>query len=341
MIRKRYLEVLGTSNLRSYVYDTIEKLLASLRNCCADSLPVRVSQIAAEFQVEPRPRFDSIPADGQIRFVPELNKFVITLKRSIRQLPSSGSGTAESSLPSATVRQRFTYAHEFAHRFFFVSDENGYWERAVSVAVRRVAPELANDALRRLIKSEEGSCNVIARSLLVPRELLQRAITGTFPSSQDAGFLVQLGALARMFKVSDECVFVRLQQARSDRELAISPTLCALMIAQSEKVGAGQLSVSRLRVVSSLLPERLQDAEITPLFPGMCIDNLGEELTSLGANVIKRDRDATGRATLPLTLTVKGPGTSSRQRFLLDGWYSVICRASSNRAWIWGSVVPE
>jgi hypothetical protein len=341
MIRKRYLEALGASNLRSYVQGTIEKLLTSLHNRCADNLPVRVSQIAEEFQIEPQPRFDAIPADGQIRFVPELKKFVITLKRSNRQLPSSAAGTIESSLPSATARQRFTYAHEFAHRFFFVPGESGYWERAVSVAVRGAPPELANDALRKLIKSEEASCNAIARSLLVPRDLLQRAIGGTFPSSQNSKFLVELTALARMFKVSDECVFVRLQQARSDRDVAISPTLCALMIAQSEKVGAGQLSASRLRIMSSLLPERLHGAEIRPLFPGIRVDNLGEDLVNLAANVIENKRDVMRRATVPLMFTVTGLGTFTRQKVVLDGWYSVICRGNSNRAWIWGSVVSQ
>jgi hypothetical protein len=311
--RKKYLQLLGASSAKDLEEQIVGTVVRALRDGPKANLPVRLSRVARQFKIRPRPELISGAHDGEITFEAAPGEFIIKL--------CSEGGTSLSDT-SPGPRMRFTYAHEFAHRFFYV-ESGEKWERALNVVTKDL--EVAEQMRHRITlrNTEEGLCNRIARRLLIPDDFVaENCPTGKWFAKGET-FFTQLTTVARSLGVSRDCLLVRLQDAVSERT-----SNCALIVGYS-KGPITQRSASKLRIISGLFPSSLGPAAPRQFYPGAEWAKFGEVAFNFVASRLQAGRPASSDATLHLR--VRGRDAD----LALRGWSRII---SAQSILIWGQL---
>lgn len=202
--------------------------LASIRKELAPSLPVRLSTVARHFGIEPIPRFDA-HVEGELAYDSHRCLFVIHLNPQCE--PSNRRKMTGTSV--ALARARFTYAHEFCHRFCYVNRGTD-WTRVME-EVAKCAGSAAESAVihRALHRMEERMCNRLAGELLIPSEHVGAVIGPRVAKGRVAGDIEVcrvLADVAATFAVSFECASVRVSQMVRDRDLQWCDGLVVLLL---------------------------------------------------------------------------------------------------------------
>ena len=178
-------------------------------------------------------------------------RFVIYLNRSQDQRGGT-SGTE-----AADRLDRFVYAHEFAHRFFFVRVGDG-WSRALGEIVRQADASERYGIARLISQTEERICNNVATRLLVPREQLEQVIQETIETRTGAEHILIdiLANVSQRFQVSWWCASRRIAALKPVALAgALGASFCFLLLGQSIHTGAGR-GRSALRVLDFLVAGR-------------------------------------------------------------------------------------
>ena len=219
-----------------------------------------------------------MPRDGAIQFDPREHRFVIRINQSNWPKTSPRMDSFEDEYSpelSMYYRSRFTYTHEFAHRFFFIS-EGSAWQRAIDIATQGVQSETRRFAIRNLSNYEETLCNRIAGDVLVPGAHLVRILGD--PIRKVDGLHVALRRASHEFRVSQECLLVRIRRAVLNSQMSCPPNLCIFVITNSDRKGGEGRSRRDLRIREAIMPTQIRGVRVKALFPCLAIRNLGKEL---------------------------------------------------------------
>lgn len=275
--RQVYLDVLGFRSEAELVTHVTSAIRRAIRDRQGDVIPVAVSAAADAFDVRPEPIMVAMPRDGAIQFDTREGRFVIRINQRISQNTSSRMDANEDRVfPDLSLyyRSRFTYAHEFAHRFFFVSADSA-WRRAIDLATQGLQSDVHRTAIRNLSNYEETLCNRIAGDTLVPETHLIRVL-GDALGKLD-GLHLALRRTAHIFRVSQECLLVRIRRALLHSRLTCPPNLCILVVTSSDRKGGEGRSRRDLRIREAIMPTQMSGVRVSALFPGLAIRNLGQE----------------------------------------------------------------
>jgi hypothetical protein len=321
------------------------QLLQAIGDIGTQDLPVRLSRIAGNFLVDPKPRFDPTVKHGRLEYNPNLKAFIITLgsrdwgyKSSPDDLFRTGIQNRD---PILTRRLRFTYAHELAHRFCFVND-SGKWVRAMELAVSRKRKSAELNDLNRLTSNEEQLCNNVANRVLVPDLLLancfQPVLLGS-PNELLGNFFNKLKTMAELFAVTDDCLAVACQKAIERRVIRMPPKFCALLVGNSSKKTHNKQGAKKLRVLFSLLPDNVNGLSVKPIFPGMAADNLGSSFTKFISGLLAESAARRGWGEIPIQLLINTDLTNQKADLQLNSCWELkgSQRLGEDRSiFIWG-----
>lgn len=304
---QRYFELLDVENRDQLENRVVAAIIGALEP--NQAIPVRLSSIAPKFEILPKPEIASFPHDGEIRFDEGADAFVIRLCSQHNAWP---------------MRQRFTYAHEFAHRFFFIRTTEG-WCRAQDLAFEDSATTNSErlKARRVLREFEEGLCNTIARRVLLPDDFVatQCDLDRWFDDAKT--FASRLDEAARRAGVSRQTLLVRLSgslpanypKSRYAFTLEVSQGTMVMRGAEKLRAGAGIFPGPNLRN--------------KVLYPGADIEALSPGTLTLFSDVMTSKRREAAALTLPIR-DKDGEGVS----ILLDGW----CRRMNvKQMLVWGT----
>jgi len=159
-----------------------------LRQCAPLRLPIDLTRLAIKQGIA-QIRFRPMPCDGAIEVVAD--GFVVHMQSTKEQLvPTSAVDSS-----ALSVRQRFTFAHEISHTFFY--------DAARQPCKPHPTPRLL-----------EGSCNHGAQRLLLPEHLLAREI-GTGRRFDSIEMALDIASAAR---VSAEVVLQRMDELDQFKE---------------------------------------------------------------------------------------------------------------------------
>lgn len=345
-----YCATLGVRTLPELGDSIVSDITSKLREKAISIPPVRISRVAGDFLVRPDPEFEVAlsAARGKLVFDSDSGCFKIVMRpqeAQYRVLPSKyldGEPSAEDCL---TRQGRFTYAHEFVHRFFFVPiQESGGWQRAVDAVVAMVDPADEVAARRYLQDREEALCNTIARRILLPQEELADFVEKRFCRSSQ-GLLPQLvsavQALSRCFLVPTESALLALGHALHQGCLSCPSALFAICVdAQVSRPGRPGSSIQRLRIKSAIIPRfpvggpseqpffRLSDPQVLgPALRAHCVELLSSR-QPIPATTVE----------IPLVFPSK-TGTTVAS---LKGWSQALVEPSTyrefRRGMIWGEL---
>jgi Zn-dependent peptidase ImmA (M78 family) len=263
--RLAYLRLLGAPTVTALAQQTFRTIVTALERGNSFAPPIRLHRVASQFMVRPDPIFDEHVEDGGITFNAVDRQFVITLQRMRSVVGSDESRSSR--------RLRFTYAHEFVHRFFFVLDGEE-WIRAANRASQRFVGLERLKATRLLHGLEERLCNRLAGALLVPPRLLESFGAGQMRTCDlrdgvkvASSFEALLQAGTSHFEVSRECFFRQL--ARSKLREGFPSTFCAFIVRPDIRRGTAPHGPLQLRVIDSLISSRCSvfPARVYPGFP--------------------------------------------------------------------------
>ena len=336
--RPVYLSVLGFQSEDELINHVTGEIQTAIRIQRGDIIPVAVSAAAQAFDVRPDPIIGEMPRNGSIQFDALEDKFVIRINQSNGQNTRSGmDGYENRNLPDLSIfyRSRFTYAHEFAHRFFFVP-ENSRWQRAIDITTQGLKSDARRAAIRNLSNYEESLCNRIAGDVLVPESHLLRILGDSLEDID--GFHLTLRSASHTFKVSQECLLVRIKRAILHLQLHCPPNLCIFVIANSDRKGGEGRSRKELRIQESILPTRVLGVKVKAPFPGLAVRNLGQEAFTTAETAIA---SASRTSPLPVDLnlnlaTSDGTGMIAPR---LKGWSSALYSGGGGSAGgllLWG-----
>ena len=233
--------------------------------------PIRLGRVAEEFLIQRRPERSSGSGRGYIEFNKERQRFVIYLNR-----PSEKSGRAKNAEVAGRL-DRFVYAHEFAHRFFFVRVADG-WSRALAEVGRGSGAAERLGITRSISTIEERICNGVATRLLVPRRHLELVVREAIGTRGDTEHLLinLLSNVSRRFEVSWWCASRRIAALKPAALVAaLGSSFCYILLGRSVQTGAGR-GRSTLRVLDFWWPEDVAGEPIRPAFPGLRLSYLGE-----------------------------------------------------------------
>ena len=307
--RRQYFSFLGVSNLSTLEDLTVADLLTAIRARNAQlPPPIRLKKTAKDFLIDPRPEIVQGYHNGELRFDSRSGLFRITLcchdpSISLREL-------------GGDLRYRFTYAHEIAHRFFFIQKDNG-WLRAIDLAADAAGPV---ERIRRrvyLTRLEEGACNRIAARVLIPDEFIVRYKLLDALSDQGPNFYRTLTHFARKFGVSRECLLVRLREELRETESFRKNSGCILLIGYSR--GLTRTSHFKPRIRLAVNPAAIGGIRLRKLYPGMGLEGLGKYASDLIFSVL--DRGTGGAGEISKTLELEESKTNNQSRSIhLKGW---------------------
>lgn len=155
-----------------YAHDIVGLIHYKLQTNGVMHPPVLLSTIAEDFSINPAFRLKPLGSNmGTMKFDQDQGCFVITINQSLTRDPQQISLATETDLNPGG---RFTYAHEIAHRFFYIpSPEKGY-ERCISLAVSDPQEPKSKGVIIDLKDQEERLCNYIARRVLLPEFLVAK-----------------------------------------------------------------------------------------------------------------------------------------------------------------------
>lgn len=299
--RPAYLDVLGfksEDDLTNHITGAIREVIREKRG---ESLPVTVSAAAEAFGIMPKPIIEEMPRDGAIQFESSENRFVIRINQSNwtsinPKLDSQDNETTPEI--SLLYRSRFTYAHEFAHRFFFLPKACD-WQRAVVTATEGLPDDERRVAFRNLYNYEETLCNRIAGDVLVPESHLVRILGDSLGKIETLHLALRKASYE--FRVSQECILVRIGRAIHNSIINSPPNLCIFLITKSEHKGGHSRSRTDLRVREAILPKKVLGVKVNVPFAGLAIRNLGQEALSIAEATVASEP---GSNSFPANLTI-------------------------------------
>lgn len=245
--------------------------------------PIRLAPVAEEFLIQRRPEQSGESGRGYIEFDSAKQRFVIYLNRSQDQHGRTVATDA------TDRRDRFVYAHEFAHRFFFVRVGDG-WSRALGEIVRQAHPTGRYRIARAVSQMEERICNSVATRLLVPREQLERVVEDAIERHTSTEHLLidTLTNASKRFQVSWWCAIRRITAVRPVAlASAWGSSFCFVLLGESVHTGAGR-GRSALRVLDFWWPQEIGGEPVKPAFPGLRVSHLGDEFAARASTLGRR-----------------------------------------------------
>lgn len=334
-----YLSLLETSSRECIEDAIVSRLTDALRKKTSGSIPVKLSEVAEQFLIEPRPTVVVGPSGGSIEFDPTLDRFLITLSGQPQRSGSRGLTSYRDIGPAK--RLRFTYAHEVAHRFFFV--HNGtLWSRAVREVLKNFAAPERIKMLRSLTRVEEGICNNIAARVLVPDdhwiEKVAPALISELCSNREQ-FVDVLDELSDTYAVSKECLLVRFRRD-VDRSHVEIPFPFALLVIEHSGVGNSTAITSpKLKVRVPIFPRSVFGNRVKRSYPGMDLVDLGSNADSIVQELARTKKDA-GAVKMPIQLRHLEKGRPDADLTVhLKGWWRKLngtSGAAGDRLMVWG-----
>jgi|SRR5579862_894085 len=321
---QRYQRLLDTSDLEEYKERVISHMLGELRAVEATARPpIRLAKIAQRFQIIPTPRFIFGKHDGEITFEREAGAFVIKICKS-EEKGDNGTAQERDNHARRRRRNRFTYAHEMAHRFFFVQDQQE-WKRASNLATANLSPAEQIRERMNLHRREEELCDQIARRVLVPEELLERycPLEKWFASGKH--FFGNVSRTAERFDISRDCLLVRLQ--RQAKTLA-NDRHCVFVVERS-KLERDRHPDRDYYLACGIFPKG--STGLRNLYPRCEWAKAGDEAHSFVVERLFKGRPSSGEVEMPLA-----SGAHDGSKLYLRGWWTLI---GVNRIALWGSLV--
>lgn len=319
-VRRAFLAALGSRTLPAFEESVVERIAATLGP--RPSIPIRLAGSVSSFQIVPRPVFDEKVPTGRLTFDRDTGQFTITLN------PRPHQRVWLDDDPSLSLQPflRFAYAHEVAHRFFFV-ERDGLWERVLERTTQGISTAALRDrAVLELYRLEEDSCNRIAGRVLVPDRALADSFCAAVGSISREARAASCGALlgqARAaFEVPLGVLLVSLSQGVDRGRIQMPPGLVLFSAAQRGRGLAVDIAVTR-----GGLPGRL-------LYPGMPLQRLGPEL----ARVVWGATQAGQR--FGRFEAVRIPDGAGAERLVTGGWWRNGTSASS-RIVVWCEATPD
>ena len=241
------------------------------------------------FQIRPRPSPNPDTRRGSLAYDSGAGTFLISL--------NSNQGAAEPDTPFAdtlTRVQRFAYAHEFVHRFLFISQAD-HWSRALTVVVEESPSEDRLGTTRFLSHLEEKICDVSAGRILVPEDALEACVADKAASWPSGDLLWTLiGDVARTFQVSWACAFRRLSKTKPHAVMAsLGDSFCFLLVGSSRATGRGS-GQPRIRLIDYWWPTTVGDTLVKDVYPGLPLRHLGEDLEEIVGGILARESPEAG-----------------------------------------------
>ena len=345
--QRRYLELLEASSIAALEERIVSDIQSAVVTKSGDELPVRLSRIAQLFGIDPKPVFDTKIPHGQISYDADAENFVIRLglsefEQTHKHRPDTLYEEVVSTQddPIMTRRLRFTYAHELAHRFLFVR-QNDVWVRTVEAACRAKRATAVAAEIRRLKTVEEQLCDRIAGRLLVPLDHLKGHLEKRFATGGSIDFADTIEQLADKFIVTRECMLVQIQRALRKNVLSSPEEFCAFLIRESRTKGTGSIGYKKLRIEVSIMPSRIQDDDVSPWFPGIAVEELGKEFLEFVQSIQGSPDRVSGDIHLPLKILKKTASKNEERKAFLNGWWRSSNRKthhSSAPILIWGKL---
>lgn len=329
--RRVYLDILGfqsTDELANHITLAIREAIRDQRG---DIIPVAVSAAAHAFGIRPEPTFGEPAREGAIQFDAREDKFVIRINQSRppNTIPRAFDYDDEISPElSLLYRSRFTYAHEFAHRFFFVQADSA-WRRALDIATQDLDEDKRRVAFRNLYNYEEMLCNRIAGDVLVPEAHLLR-ILGNCLGEID-GLHLDLRKASYAFRVSQECLLVRIKRAVLDSQMSCPPNLCILLITRSDRKGGESRARRDLRIRESIMPAQMSGVSVKKLFTGLALRNLGHEALSASEAAVA-SKPGSYPSPVNLTIDLASSDGSGVIKTRLTGWIRCLYSGHEGRS---------
>jgi hypothetical protein len=311
--RQQYLQLLGAASTKDFEDQVVGAVTQALCGHPRSGLQVRLSKVARDFNIRPLPEFIPGAHDGEITFQQPPGEFVIKLCNA-----DGNSLRARAAEP----RMRFTYAHEFAHRFFFVH-VGDKWERALHVVTSNLDTAERMRHRITLRRIEEGLCNRIARRLLIPDEFLDVNWPADWLSEGEK-FFDLLSVVAGSLGVSRDCLLVRLQDIAPE-----GASHCAFVVGYS-KGPVTQRGASKPRIVSGIFPSCLGSGKSRQFYPGAEWASFGECALNFFVERIQAGKP------LLSDITLEVGGGVPKGMWVLRGWARIM---SPNSMLIWGHLM--
>ena len=190
------------------------------------------------------------------------------------------------------------------------------WHRAIDIATRGLHSDARQKGIRNLSAYEEILCNRIAGDVLVPEEHLIRILGNSL--AQIDYIHLALRSASHEFRVSLECLLIRINRAILDDQLSYPENLCVLIITNSDRKGGESRSRRDLRIRETIMPRRLLGVRIKALFPGLAVRNLGQEVVST-LEAAMAPESGKNPSTVNLSLSLATPDGSSVTT-KISGW---------------------
>lgn len=324
----RYLSLLQADSLEQLEERVVSTLVNQLsEQISRRSLPLRLSKIAPLFLIDPKPVGISGTHDGELQFDRSKNRFVIKLCRGSR-----------SDEQTQLTRQRFTYAHEMAHRFFFIEQKEESWIRAINALTENLPAAQRIRDRRRLNQIEEGLCNRIAHRVLIPdRLLLEHCDLDEWFGSQ-ALLYRSLSRTAAEFGVSRECLIVRIGGAIRRKVMVPQDGKCLMVVAKTRGT-INQRGKEALRISVCFFPRKLNERIVDAPFPGFELRRFGPTAEEFFESGFTGPLSSAGEIDLPLTLTSHKRMEDSVPTRLVGWWRSHGTNPDYRRLYAWGKLI--
>lgn len=322
---RQYARAIGWPTLVKGREGIIERLLARIRQSGAMIPPVYLSNIVGEFDIDPIPEIvsDSRDAHASLRYDEQAGCFRIRIWRG-DLLDQPGLFDVEERL---TYRGRFSYAHEIAHRFFYVFCRNGLrWRRAIDVVTDQLDSRSATIVRQRLSHIEEQTCNTIARRVLAPVPDVAAFVRCMLdPDQPDSDHFVQhfgtiVTAVSENFGISMQPALYQLQAAMVDGFLILPRGFVAMYVGAHVTATAEIRSLSLEAVIgnSELIRLRADRWYLWKADPGVFGAAFRKQCLRLLSGI---DSVSISRQRLGLNVALRREGLGSR---ILDGWWSPV-----------------
>ena len=228
------------------------------------------------------------------------------------------------------TRLRFTYAHEIAHRFFYVSVGTA-WRRARDLATERLRlPEQMEQRIT-LGRLEERLCNKIAARVLIPDSWISNSCDLQEWFADTERFCEKLSNQAKSLGVSRDCLMIRLRETES--RCRMGPNVAFL-------VGRSYGSINKraaftLRVLTALSPYQIDGCKLPAIYPGMEIERFGEIAAKVLCDLINR-ANVQGTIHVPLWIDKSGKTIAN-----LNGCWNLLSAGHTggdDRILLWGKL---
>jgi hypothetical protein len=307
----RYLRLLGATNIKKLEEQVISTILSGIDNQIKQrSLPIRLSKIAASFLIQPVPQRIQGSHDGELNYDQDKNSFVIKLCS-----PNAREEQAR------TKRDRFTYAHEMAHRFFFLEHAERGWIRALDLSTENLSASQALLDRWHLNNLEESLCNRIARRVLIPDTLLLERCRLDQWFSGEHTLYRHLSKTANDFGVSRECLIVGISSAIRRKVIEATDSVVLMVIGKTTGP-INRRGKEALRVSVCSFPKRFLEYPVDAPFPGFELRRFGSEAEEFFERAITNPAESHGEISIPISLKSKRSEQTVPTPRLVGWWNS-------------------